>query len=262
MNQEAHGLLPDASPTGTSTDGGSIDAGLKPAARYSDGAYLEANPDWHAEDAPWKVRHMRRICDAAGIAPRSMCEVGCGSGAGLDLMQAAYPGSRADGYELSPQAFALCSARTRPGLSFYSDSAFTAGRHYDLSMAIDVIEHVEDPFAFARGMGAISDHQLFHIPLDMNVVALAREWPIREARGEVGHIHYFSRWTATSLLEECGLRVVNWHYVPWALEQGGGTWKRWLGALPRRMAYAANRDAAVRILGGWSLMILTKRADA
>ena len=232
--------------------------GLVPAARYSDGSYLAANPDWHSGDAPWKFSHLHKLVDAAGVRPIRIAEVGCGAGACLDLMQAHYRGSTADGYELSPQALALCAKRAREGLSFHQQSAFEANQHYDLAMAIDVIEHVDDPFAFARGMGRISDYQLFNIPLDMNVVALLREWPILEARTEVGHIHYFTRRTAMALLEECGLRAVQWKYAPWALEQEGGTWRRSVVNLPRRLGYSLAPDAAVRILGGWSLMILTQ----
>lgn len=237
-------------------------AGLAPSERYLDGSYLDANPDWHAEDTPWKFAQIVAILKRLKLTPQTIAEVGCGGGGVVDLVQAHFAGSQAVGYEFSPQAYALCASRTRPGLSYVNASAFDAGRHYDLAMAIDVIEHVEDCFAFARGMGEISDYQLFHIPLDLNVVSLLREWPILEARSSVGHIHYFTRKTAMALLTDCGLEVVDWHYTPWAFDCGGGTWKRSLVNLPRRIAYAFSADLASRILGGWALMIVTRKADA
>lgn len=229
--------------------------------RYLDGDYLANNPEWHADDAPWKAGHIKAILQRSAIVPHNLAEVGCGSGQCVRLVQEMFPGSVADGYEISPQAFALCSALQTDSLHFQNRSPFDSGKSYDVMMALDVIEHVEDPFAFIKQMAAMSTYQLFHIPLDMNALSVAREWPILDARREIGHLHYFTRGTAIALLKDCGLRIVDEHYTPWAIDQSHKSWKKRLAALPRRAAFALARHATVRTVGGWSLMVLTRGHD-
>jgi SAM-dependent methyltransferase len=227
--------------------------------RYTSGEYLANNPTWHEEDSEWKTGHIVRLLEQNDVSPRSICEVGCGTGGIVELIAGRYPNAEVQGYEISPQALEGCLARPpRANLAFFSGSPFDAGRRFDLMMAIDVIEHVEDPFAFVRAMAKTSDWQVFHIPLDMNALAVGRGWVITDARSKIGHLHYFARDTALSLLNESGLDVVDDFYTPWAIDQSYKSWKKQLAAWPRRLGYAIAPHAIVRLIGGWSLMVLTR----
>lgn len=228
------------------------------ADRYVNGDYLSENPDWHEDDAQWKVGHIETILRKAGVAIRSVCEVGCGTGKIDELLAAAHPDWQVSGYEISPHAYQRCLSRVGKNLHFANGSPFDDARRFDLSMAIDVIEHVENPFDFIRSMAKISDLQLFHIPLDMNALATARGWVIMDARRKIGHLHYFTRDTALALLEECGLTVIDSFYTPWAIDQSHKSWKKRLAALPRRIAFGLAPDITVRAVGGWSLMVLAR----
>src|SRR5579863_7459919 len=86
---------------------------------YSDGAYLAQNPNWHVEDSPWKARHIERILRQNAIAPRTIAEIGCGAGEILVQLQKAFPNSEFCGFEVSPQAFALCRERERAHIRFH-----------------------------------------------------------------------------------------------------------------------------------------------
>ncbi|CAN5334153.1 hypothetical protein BH09PSE3_BH09PSE3_03940 [soil metagenome] len=229
--------------------------------RYVDGGYLAENPDWHADDAPWKAGHILRMLERAKLKPKTVCEVGCGSGRVIELVAEGASADQADGYDISPQALTIASQRTRDGLSFYSGSPFDGDRRYDLAMAIDVIEHVEDPFAFARGLGKIGRYQLLHIPLDMNALSVARGWVIMDARNTIGHIHYFTRDTALALLDEAGLELIDEAYTPWAIDQSYKSWKKRIAAIPRRIAFGMVPHGTVRTIGGWSLLVLTRVRD-
>jgi SAM-dependent methyltransferase len=228
------------------------------SSRYLDGQYLAENPDWHADDSAWKAKHIAAILKRQNIIPGRLAEIGCGSGRCVQLVHNIYPGTVADGFEISPQAYALCTPLQTDTLHFYNASPFDTGRTYDVMMALDVIEHVEDPFKFISQMAAMSTYQLFHIPLDMSALSVAREWPILDARSQIGHLHYFTRGTALALLEDCGLEVVDDHYTPWAIDQSYKSWKKRVAALPRRVAFTVARHATVRLVGGWSLMVLTR----
>ncbi len=230
------------------------------ASRYLDGAYLTENPDWHADDAPWKVHHVVQSLKAANIRPATMAEVGSGSGQCAKLLHEKFPAASIDGYEVSPQAFAICSRLSTQGLRFEQGSPFGNGRHYDLAIALDVMEHVEDPFSFIRQLADMADYQLLHIPLDMSALSVGREWPILDARSQIGHLHYFTRGTALALLRDCGLEIVEEHYTPWAIDQSYKSWKKRIAALPRRLAFSLAPHATVRLVGGWSLMVVTRKA--
>jgi 2-polyprenyl-3-methyl-5-hydroxy-6-metoxy-1,4-benzoquinol methylase len=226
--------------------------------RYLNGEYLAENPDWHEDDSPWKAGHIGTILDRNGVVPKNICEVGCGTGGVVEALADRYTTSEVVGYEISPQAYERCLMRSKPNLGFVCGSPFESDKHFDVLMAIDVIEHVENPFEFVRSMRRMSNYQVFHIPLDMNALATARGWVIMDARHKIGHLHYFTRDTALSLLEECGLTVVDSFYTPWAIDQSYKTWKKRLAAWPRRIAFGLSPHATVRAIGGWSLMVLAK----
>ncbi len=76
----------------------------------------------------------------------------------------------------------------------------------------------------------------------------------------VGHLHYYMKDTALATLEDCGYEIVDYFYTASSLELEGGHKKisSKIANLPRRLMYMANPDLAVRLLGGYSLMVLTK----
>jgi SAM-dependent methyltransferase len=228
------------------------------ADKYVSSEYLSENPDWHEEDAPWKAEHIKRILKDNNVAPQSICDVGCGTGAIIEILSQHFPQATAEGFEISPHAYTMCMKRRSANLSFTKADAFQSGTFFDLCMAIDVIEHVENPFAFLRSMKGTAQWHILHIPLDMNALAVGRGWVLPEARRSLGHIHYFSRDSALALLAESGLEVVDSFYTAWAIDQSYKSWKKQLAAWPRRIAFTLAPDATVRLVGGWSLMVLAR----
>ena len=86
---------------------------------YSDGTYLTNNPGWHADDSAWKAGHIARMLERHGIAPASVCEVGCGSGEiVVQLAGRLAAGTRIVGYDISSDAFALCSRKAGGNIQF------------------------------------------------------------------------------------------------------------------------------------------------
>jgi ubiquinone/menaquinone biosynthesis C-methylase UbiE len=226
--------------------------------RYTGNDYVEDNPSWHEDDAPWKAAHIQAILQRNGVQPDTIGDVGCGTGAIIEILSRYYPQSRIEGFEISPHAHEVSLKRASTKLTFSMTDAFQSGKYFDLSMAIDVVEHVENPFEFLREMGRLSRWQVLHIPLDMNALAVGRGWVLREARRTLGHIHYFSRDSALAAIAEAGLETVDSFYTAWAIDQSYKSWKKRLAAWPRRIAFTAAPDATVRLVGGWSLMVLTR----
>jgi len=79
---------------------------------YEDGRYLEKNPLWHVEESRWKAREILHLMERNSLAPKAICEVGCGAGEVLKQLQENMP---ADcmfcGYEVS--ASCVRAERTR-----------------------------------------------------------------------------------------------------------------------------------------------------
>jgi SAM-dependent methyltransferase len=226
---------------------------------YTDGTYLRNNPDWHADDSAWKAAHIAGILERNGIAPKTVCEVGCGAGEILvELSRRLAPGTRLTGYDISPNAYAICSRKAAPNLEFRLGNVLEEEASFDLAMAIDVFEHVEDYFAFLRAMRGKASYKIFHIPLELSALWVARPSPLIRQRRSVGHIHHFCKETALASLEDTGYRVIDHCYTAGATDLGGHGWKSQVLKWPRKALYNLDPDAAARILGGYSLLVLAR----
>ena len=169
---------------------------------YETGQYLANKPDWHAGHAPVKAGWISEILDRNRISPKSIVEIGCGAGEILVRLAEIYPAATLEGYDISPQAFAIASPKETDRLKFHHRNFLEEpAKAIDLLMAIDVFEHVEDYMAFIRGLKGRSRYALFHIPLDLSVQMVLRSKPILHVREEVGHLHYFYKDTALATLE-------------------------------------------------------------
>jgi hypothetical protein len=226
---------------------------------YSDGTYLANNPGWHADDSAWKAGHIARLLEKNWIAPRTLCEIGCGAGEVLcSLSTRLDPSARLIGYDISPSAFAICSRKSSERVTFRLANLLDTDERYDVAMAIDVFEHVEDYFGFLRKLRAKADYKVFHIPLELSAQEVLRGRPLIEARRKVGHIHHFSKDTALATLEDCGYTVIEHFYTAWCSELPTQGWKSALLKWPRAALFRLKPDLAVRALGGYSLMVLAR----
>ncbi len=229
---------------------------------YQDGTYLAHNPGWHQSDSAWKAGHIRRLLDRNDIRAASVCEVGCGAGEVLRQLQATDygPGVEFVGYDISVQAFELSRVKAGPHLRFELGDPFDQHPQprFDVALAVDVFEHVEDYLGFLRQLRRLAPLNVFHIPLDLSVQSLVRGRPIMDKRRTVGHIHYFTKETALAALEDAGHDIVDHCYTAAVLDLPAASRLSAVAKLPRRLAYRIDRDLAVRVLGGWSLLVLTR----
>jgi cyclopropane fatty-acyl-phospholipid synthase-like methyltransferase len=226
---------------------------------YDDGAYLRRNPTWHAEDSPWKARQIEKILRRNNLSPRSIAEVGCGAGEILVQLQKAFPNSDYFGFEVSPQAFSLCRERENSRIHFQlKDLCAEETEDFDVLLAIDVLEHIDDYLGFLKSLRNKARLKIFHIPLDLSLQTLFRVGPILKQRQVVGHLHYFFKDTALATLKHCGYEVIDSFYTPAAIEGARLSLGARLLKFPRKFLFNINADATVRILGGYSLLVLAR----
>lgn len=226
-------------------------------ARYLDGRYLAANADWHEGDAAWKAEQVRRLLNRHRIRPGSICDVGCGTGAVLrHLADAVGPETRLVGFEPSPDAFALAAQRSDSHVELVAAGAEGIKETFDLLLALDVMEHVDDALGFLRRLRDKAVQFVFHIPLDMSVQGVLRVHPIIETRRQLGHLHYFSKETALATLRDAGFDILDYEYTKSGVEGPTLSPRGRRSAVVRRMAFRIAPELTVRLLGGYSLLVL------
>lgn len=226
---------------------------------YQSGEYLENNPDWHAADAPFKAKWIDNILNRNKIQAGKVTEIGCGSGEILVELKKIHPEIQFNGYDISKQAYKICSKKASIGLSFHqADFLSLQTPPADVLLAIDVFEHVDDYMSFIRALKDRAIWKVFHIPLDLSVQGLLRGKPIMYSRNVVGHLHYFYKETALAVLKDCGLEAVDWNYTHGAESLPNRKLRTKILNLPRKIFRAIDEDLAVRVLGGASIMVLAR----
>ena len=225
---------------------------------YADGQYLSlTGGTWHLEDSPLKAQWITEMLLRHGdFQPRTVCEIGCGAGGILAELQKSMPEeSEFTGYEISPQAHALSQQFNNLRCRFVLGSAFDDPQSYDLVLVMDVVEHVEDCFSFMRQVRSKGRLKIFHIPLDAHASAILRG---RNAWDDAGHIHIFTKETAIKSLVYSGHRIVDWMLTEAALHAPGPGRRTRLGNLLRRPLNKLSPLWTARLLGGYSMLILTE----
>lgn len=224
------------------------------AAIYSDGTYLSLHPTWHVEESPWKAKQIQAMLSKNSIAPKTICEVGCGAGEVLSQLSLAIQDARCSGYELSPQAIALCRTRASQRLQYFLRNLLYEDVYFDVLLCIDVFEHIEDYMGFIKALRAKATYKIFHIPLDITVLSVARN-SIMDQRRIAGHLHYFTPATALATLQDNGYEIIDSFYTAAFRDLPR---KTTMLRLARKLLYAVSPDWMVRLLGGCSLLVLAK----
>jgi SAM-dependent methyltransferase len=225
---------------------------------FEDGTYEALNPTWHVEDSEWKAKQIAKIIERNGLSPCSVCDVGCGAGEVLKQL-ATRLGRHVtfSGWEVSETAYALSRRRTDANISFHRGDLLSSGAEgrYDIVMAIDVVEHIEGYIEFLRKLKTVARYKLLHIPLDLSVYAVLRNYPMATRR-DSGHLHYFTKDTALATLEHTGYRVKDYMYTAGSIELRNPGRMKALLKYPRKAGFFLNEDWTVRLLGGYSLLVL------
>ncbi|MBL0056690.1 MAG: class I SAM-dependent methyltransferase [Chitinophagaceae bacterium] len=228
---------------------------------YINGEYYRKNPDWDFADSVWKARIIRELLQSNGIRPKTVIETGCGAGGNLVKLAELDPEIRQlTGYDISPQAIELAGEYEGDRLRFIQGEIGDIPVSSDLMLVIDVLEHVDDFYGFLRALRDKSNYFVFHIPLDLSCRTIQKPHILQQQREAVGHIHYFTRETATWALQDTGYDIIDWTYTkpvvdidpPDSLRRRV---KKWL----RNFSFALNSEWSVRKWGGYSIMVLAKK---
>lgn len=232
---------------------------MKKVENYTDGTYLQNNPQYHVGDSPWKASHILSILRRNGLEASLIMEVGCGAGEILvSLQNQLRPSTSFLGYDPNPDLQSFWDDRQNDKLKFSTLDPLEAEVEFaDVGLCMDVFEHVPDYLGFIKSFKTKAQYKVFHIPLDLSVQSVLRVAPLKQVRASAGHLHYYTKDTALASLEHAGLEVVDWFYTQSSVDLGNCL-RTSIANLPRRVLYPFCPDLAVRMLGGYSMLVLAR----
>lgn len=234
-----------------------------PSLQYLTPEYLERNPTWDLEDTPWKAGIVAAILARNGIQPASVCEVGCGSGGCLAELRTLYPDTELSGFDIAPDAASFWARYDGLNIHFeVGDILQKPLPKRDVLLMLDVIEHLADPHDFLTRLHGKANYYVFHIPLDLSSVSVFRETPLLYVRNKVGHIHYFTKQLALSLLRESGYKIIDAGYTRAAFTAPTRSWKTIIVRPLRAIVnILIGKDRGARLLGGETLIVLAQHMN-
>ena len=170
------------------------------------------------------------------------------------------------GFDISPQAAEFWREHQHVNagiLEFHlGDFHIMNQQKFDVLLMCDVFEHVRDPFTFLELSRLHASYFMFHIPLDLSASSVLRGAPLMKIREKVGHLHYYTKDLALATLRDTGYEIISWQYTGASLNSPNRSWKTRLAGMLRRLVYAVHKDFGVRLLGGETLIVLTKAKEA
>lgn len=224
--------------------------------QHVNGEYFKKNPTWHVEYSPWKADNIHRLLTRRQILPQTVCEVGCGAGEVLRQLQLKMdPNCTFAGYDIAPPAIEMAKKRENQRLRFsLADFGEMETDVFDLLLVLEVVDHVEDYIGFLRMLRQRAQWKIFSFSLDISVQSALRSGAFLQRRDVHSHLHHFNKETALSTLQYAGYEIVDYSYPPnLAISQLARL------AKPIRTAFfKLVPDLAVRLFGGYSLLILAR----
>jgi ubiquinone/menaquinone biosynthesis C-methylase UbiE len=190
---------------------------------YSTDEYILKNPTLDVADSPWKVGKITPFMDmlfARGyIRNDKMTLLDVGGGAGIILKEVSKYLTEVRGadviklaLDLSPGMLAV-QKKNNPDLymALNEDICRTSlgDKAVDVTLMIDVLEHILEPENALKELSRISRFAVFKVPLEDNLcVNLANLLTVGKVRRDlikrIGHINVYNMRKLESMLENCG----------------------------------------------------------
>lgn len=158
----------------------------------------------------------------ARLEPRQILEVGCGEGYLSRLISRWYPQARVVGVDLSSQLFDR-DVLGSGVVEFAVQSAYQLGfrgRSFDLVVAAEVLEHLEDPSLALDEIARVGNRfVLFSVPREplWRVLNLARLSYVSAWGNTPGHVQHWSSRAFRRMIEQRFEVVAELRPLPWTV---------------------------------------------
>jgi hypothetical protein len=215
---------------------------------YTSGEYAMANPTWDAEDSPWKAKKIMSILRPF-LSGQSY----------LRILKELNIESVCVGYDIAPEAVKRAIRRHGQSAVLSFQCCDVLSKHTidcDWCLLIDLLEHLYDPVRFLQELRRRGVKQfIVNLPLENSFINIIRG-RTDPRRNPVGHLHFWDTYSALSILERGGLRVVQWMY---AHEMDVDiryhrTTASVIAYIPRKLLLTVAPKLCVHLLGGGCLL--------
>lgn len=234
---------------------------------YTTRKYLKKNPTYHSEDSYYKYKNFIRILKKNNFdfkIIKKIIDIGCGNGEILRYLfqSQLFVNSSFIGYDISKYAIKI--AKKNFNIKYFNKNYLNSSKKKsDLVICADVFEHVDEEVIFLKKLLKKSKFFLFNIPLDISLFSLIRKNFFKNKFNDVGHIHFYSKYSVILKLEYCGFKIIDKIYAKNRLthytKQNFSLKKFFLIPL-QYILDILNEDLSSAIFGGYSLVIFAKNS--
>jgi len=214
--------------------------------------------EWRRLGAVDKSANIIQLCSE--LQHDNVLEIGCGNGAILERLASLGFGRWFTGLEISASAVSSAQARAIPGVKVQLFDGYElpfSAKCFDLAILSHVIEHVEYPRKLIYEAARVATHIFVEVPLEDNW-RLSNDFTF----DRVGHINFYSAKTIRSLVQSCGMKIVNGHLShssPNCYVYRKGRWRGNLGYWVKELALKVSPKMAAQCLTYHYSLVYTEK---
>ena len=176
--------------------------------------HLERQAEWLEYGAIEKTNSISQLIQRNNIRPRSLLELGCGTGAVIVECERRGLALKFTAVDYSGEAIEYLKSRA-PTINCLTaditDAGFILKDRFDVIVLSHVVEHLEEPLHFLR---AIRDRFRFQyliveVPLEDLFIARVKSLFFDRKQHTAGHVQFFTGTTISVLLRSAGFKIVD-----------------------------------------------------
>lgn len=173
---------------------------------YNDGTYLKNNPDLHVSDSFFKFGQLLPLLDRVPLQEKAFSILDVGGGAGvLGHLVALYFHHRGLDVQVTVVDVSVTMLEQQRAnnpfivatIAGEAPAAFSQGANFDLTLGIDVFEHMPDYWTALQAIQRGSTWLICNMPIERNLFDILRNMYMHnryysEQTRSIGHLHFFS----------------------------------------------------------------------
>jgi len=174
---------------------------------------LEAEAEWLRIGAIAKADSVGLLFQRHGIKPKSLLELGCGTGEVIKERQRRGYGEKYTAIDYSDKAIGYLQAHSSGIDSRVGDITskdFSIDGHFDVVILSHVLEHLEEPGTFLKALQRVDfTHLIAEVPLEDLFICRMKSFVKDRTKNLAGHVQFFTGSSFGNLLTNAGLKILD-----------------------------------------------------